>query len=378
MPDLTTIADSLNQTALTGDAGALRQLLCSTPVSPPHGQAKGVTVKKAVPALDASAIKTPGAFGKARISGPLAMIGFIQFRPVRSNTDGQEGALTFDVKYADELKTVASRNGWIPCWFLPWKSGLLVKVTIVPDNGPIPSGNAAIDALPNPRLFFTAAINGCSVFAYGNATGPTVVHAGFESNFADKTMVSRFLGGNSASMWQALLKGVTASADGLTLNVANKVRQNLGEVHRYDYIRTLNPDGTDILGTPEAQQLKQYLDTNRKDVLKVKEVNPWGSVFGVRTGNTWEMTLQRNVQIQFRMITQKGGFLGLGKKEVDIGPGVAKPKTKGLDQHAKERIKKQYESAVQTNQFISCITRSYTDFFPGAAVNHALPQVQFW
>jgi len=135
MADLVFLANRLNQTALNGTDGALVQLLRETPISPPHGQAGGLTIKKSVEALAGGKVKD--AFGKVKLSGPLAMIAFIKFRPVTSNTDGQEGALTFDIKYAVELKTTASRNGWVPCWFLPWKSGLLVKLTIAADAGPI-------------------------------------------------------------------------------------------------------------------------------------------------------------------------------------------------------------------------------------------------
>jgi len=378
MADLTALADQLNQTASTGTDAQLRQLLCETPVSPPHGQVRDVTVRKSVPAL-AKGVAPPGAFGKAKISGVLQRIVFIKFRPVTTNIDGQEGALTFDVKTAGELTTNASRNGWIACWFLPWKSGLLVKMDIEPDSGPINSGDPAIAALPNPRLFYTAAINGCSVFAYGTATGPTVVHAGFETNFADKGKVDQ-LGGNSAAMWKSLLEGVTASPDGLTLTVKPPSKPNLGEVNRYDYIRTRTADGSDPLGTADAAQLEQYLKTNRTDVLKVKEVNPWGSVFGLRTGNSWQMTLQRNVSIQYRTIRQTSGFLGLGKKDVDIGPAVQKASTKGLDAFNKKRIETNYKHALATNQFVCCVNVGHTDFFPGAQQisNHAHNQIQFW
>lgn len=377
MADLVLLAQRLNQTALTGTDGALLDLLRETPISPPHGQASGLTVKKAVTALGGS---SANAFGKAKMAGPLTMIAFIKFRPVTSNTDGQEGALTFDVKYATELKTAATRNGWVPCWFLPWKSELLVKLTIAADAGAIPSGDPTIDPLPNPRLFFTAAINGCSVFVYGAASAPSVVHAGFETNSANKEMVRDYLGGNSATMWRALLKGVTASEDGLTLVPLNKAKPNLGEVNRYDYIKTLNDDGSEVFGTPLAAQLKTFLDTHKTDKLQAKTVEAFGSVFGLRVGNAWRMTLQRNASIQYRMITQTGGFLGLGKKTVIRGPKVAKPATKGLDAADKKRVTDKHKQLLMDNQFVAAVVLGYKDFFPGdnQAVNHAHNQLMFW
>jgi len=117
-----------------------REFLCETPISPPHGDTSQWTLKakSGIPlegsglasTTDVAAKKRLLPLGKMTAASDTFRSVFIKFRPVATNTDGQIGSLTFDIKYADELLTAASRVGWLACWFLPGKSGHLLKMRI--------------------------------------------------------------------------------------------------------------------------------------------------------------------------------------------------------------------------------------------------------
>ena len=109
-----------------------RDFLCTTPISPPHGDTEkwALKAKSGIPlegstfdGMDKAKAESLAPFGKMTAPSDDLRSAFIKFRPVKSATDRQEGALTFDIKYANELKDEASRRDWLACCFLPWKSG---------------------------------------------------------------------------------------------------------------------------------------------------------------------------------------------------------------------------------------------------------------
>ena len=100
---------------------------------------------------------------------------------------------------------------------LQWK--LKIESALANANFVLGPGTTAI---PNPDIFFTAAINGCSVFVNGNAADPTVYHGGAEQNeiAAIKNQLGNtfwnMIGGNTEGMWMNLFKGF--DVDGLLEN----------------------------------------------------------------------------------------------------------------------------------------------------------------
>ena len=110
----------------------MRDFLCTTPISPPHGDTEkwALKAKSGIPlegstfdGMDKAKAESLAPLGKMTAPSDDLRSAFIKFRPVKSATDRQEGALTFDIKYANELKDEASRRDWLACCFLPWKSG---------------------------------------------------------------------------------------------------------------------------------------------------------------------------------------------------------------------------------------------------------------
>jgi hypothetical protein len=171
-----------------------------------------------------------------------------------------------------------------PAYFLPWdESGAIIKLRI-PKKG---TGEA-----PDPDIFFTAAINGCSVFIQGDADSPTVYHAGGNTGRSDHNDAARF--------WRQALANHLKSSD--TAQGRGKIQ---GEINKTHYIRT--PGTKSNLSTPQAdryeQELKERLD--KKGSFKIEMVSPWGCVFGVRTGNNWEFYLQENGTVVCHYVEKK-------------------------------------------------------------------------
>ncbi|PWR02153.1 hypothetical protein DKT77_12845 [Meridianimarinicoccus roseus] len=162
-----------------------------------------------------------------------------------------------------------------PVYFLPWdEAGAIVKLHIPPKG----THN------PDPDIFFTAAINGCSVFVQGTPDDPTVYHAGGSTNRSDKNDAARF--------WRVALRNhirnsATAQARG----------QISGEINKTHYVTT--PGTSNDSSTPTAEKYEKLLKDklNKQGSFEVREVSPWGCVFGIRTGDDWAFYLQENATV---------------------------------------------------------------------------------
>ncbi|MGH7460483.1 MAG: hypothetical protein ACREMA_05590 [Longimicrobiales bacterium] len=170
-----------------------------------------------------------------------------------------------------------------PAYFLPWdESGAIIRLRI-----PAKGANN-----PDPDVFFTAAINGCSVFIQGDPDSPTIYHAGGNTGRSDHNDAARF--------WRQALANHLKDSD--TAQARGKIE---GEVNKTHYVKT--PGTARNATTPTAEgyekELKSLLD--KKGSFQVTMVNPWGSVFGVRTGNNWEFYLQENGTVVCNYVSKK-------------------------------------------------------------------------
>jgi hypothetical protein len=171
-----------------------------------------------------------------------------------------------------------------PIYFLPWdESGAIIKLHL-PTKG---------RHVPDPDVFFTAAINGCSVFVQGDPTSPTVYHAGGNTGRSDHNDAARF--------WRHALVNHIKNSD--TAQARGKLQ---AEVNKTDYVRT--PGTQSNSSTPTADKYEQELKDrlNKKGSFTVTMVSPWGCVFGVRTGNNWEFYLQENGTVVCNYVTKAG------------------------------------------------------------------------
>lgn len=203
-------------------------------------------------------------------------------------------------------------GGWVPVWFLPWNTkGTAIRLTI-------PARTAAN---PGPDLFFTAAINGCSVFFQGTPQNPTIYHCGGDTGQGVDS-----LGG--AEFWQEVMQEFIAfdAARG-----KNKGALSANEVNKTHYIKTpgvgkglggapLRPgEGT---STPAAMAYRRWLKDENRNVLKIEEVSPWACVLGIRTGNDWQFYLQENATVRYHQLVKKHVLSKQRKTETHV---IARP-----------------------------------------------------
>jgi hypothetical protein len=325
VPASATLIAQANTTVASGNLGPIFNFLSTTPVQPPSGGLGGLTV-------DAKAKTATGGnlgdvdYAQIKLVNPMDRIAFIRFvgDPTFPET------LSFDVRYAATLQTTASRAGYIPIWFLPWQSKRVLKLKIEDYTTPTlqpygigPAPVAGIDPLPNPGIFFTAAINGCSVFAIGGTRNPSVYHGGITGSLETQMPTANFgaLGGTSEAVWHNLVEGARFdNAGNITPktpaqhahgNTKQARHPHFGEVNRSDYVAERLPSGNILsrgtlpggtapkLTTSKAVELEKKLE--KKIGITEVEVNPWGAVFGLRdsTGN-WSFYLVKNATIGYK------------------------------------------------------------------------------
>lgn len=177
----------------------------------------------------------------------------------------------------------SAANGGVPVYFLPWDSGgAIIRITI-PNKGQNPV---------DPDIFFTAAINGCSVFIQGQPDNPTIYHAGGDTEKPDAN--------DAANFWRtALVREI----------LRNPLTPNRGhvtaEVNKTEYVKTPGiAGGTTARAAQFEAWLKAKLDKTGK--FTVTMVNPWGCVMGIRTGNDWKFYLQENATVVCNHVTKAG------------------------------------------------------------------------
>ena len=256
----------------------------------------------------------------------------------------------------------------IPIYFLPWQSHQLVSITIpeyteenVVSYGRDPKTvlhgaglvenrkprDLEIDPL-SPHIFFTAAINGCSVFVTGSPRSPTITHAGISQD-------STPYGTEAELFWRDLL-------------TAHNAAQNVGagrvaEVNRKDYIT--GHGGTTWLAT----RYKTYLDRLPSNAgLKVELVRPWGAVFGIRYGRMWSFYLQENALVE-RYIVRRGTKTIKQQRQVTQTNFFGRPTGAMVAEDVEVEVQVDERFSAPTN-----VPMRVTPFFPkGAAIARPRP-----
>jgi hypothetical protein len=155
---------------------------------------------------------------------------------------------------------------WLPIHWLPWNSLNLLQYQIPP----VPSNLVEPDDEEHPRFFFTAGINGCSVFASGDARTPTVTHAGITGN----------LHVEAGKFWRSQM---------LRTKSGHSKQQITGEINSAHYMFKDAPEPKRL-----AEKYRAFLEGHTTD-FKVEIHSPFGCVFGVRYGSLWTLYLQQSV-----------------------------------------------------------------------------------
>lgn len=180
---------------------------------------------------------------------------------------------------------------WVPVYWLPWQTvGAAIRITIPQRVG----------AAPGPDIFFTAAINGCSVFFQGSAQQPTIYHAGGATEVGSNQ-------NTAAQFWQEVL------ADFVQKDQArgkNKGVVSASQIDKRQYIKTPgvgppNLGAGEGTSTMRAMAYRKWLEDTTKDVLRIEDVSPWACVMGIRTGDDWEFYIQENATVIYHQLKKE-------------------------------------------------------------------------
>lgn len=338
-----------------GSFSARKAMLTTNAVLPPSGGIKLAAIAgpnaefKDVVALD---------YSKLKIGAASDSIAFIKLRP---NEKNEVGAMTFVMKSPQDLPSVASRVGWTAVWWLPWQNSHIVKIKIrsaVTEPNIIIGGGA--DPVPNPPIFFTAAINGCSVFAVGDTQAPSMYHGGSDGPMAKRG--EHDANELTEAAWRRLLGRV-----GTVKNVKG--------IGKTDYVTELNPHPANdddrlrvggLKTTTAANNLEQ--DLLARGGLTNVTVMPFGMVFGLRDDHTnnWTMTLTKNAFVsckRMKVVSTKRLFRS--PKITNVVEGEIRNERKYDADGTLTETVVVTESAIQ-----SCHALGFQDFFPGLGAAH--------
>ncbi len=255
------------------------------PVSPANGDvSKGVsTVEWALNPLDITMDEQRGVYegatyhnvggDKTAFGQRLNMGGAIKYMVLKSAGSIYKGN-TLQGRAGEVLPILADTpqqhsEASIPIYWLPWSSLKITETTIPP----VPSNLVDPPEDEYPRFFFTAGVNGCSVFARGDATSPTIFHGGL----ADK------LTRNSKEFWRDQMRMAQTGFD---------VAKVKGEVHKGEYMLT------DDREKRAAQDFVRWMETSEPGAFTVDLLVGFGCIFGVRFGRHWTLYLQENSVLQ--------------------------------------------------------------------------------
>ncbi len=147
-------------------------------------------------------------------------------------------------------------------YYLPWKSRKVTSMVIPADS--------------DANFFFTASLSGCSVFVRGNATNPTVYHAGCEGKAKYE----------ATDLWQACVRKLGE----------NSPTPRFYGIDKHDY-RMKSSRDTGLkrdLSFDEA-----IFSHNYRGYQKLKIIQSSGCVVGVRDdGGRWDFYLQERIWYQ--------------------------------------------------------------------------------
>jgi hypothetical protein len=171
------------------------------------------------------------------------------------------------LRFAPAGEEIVNGTRSIPIYWLPWKDLKILQCKI-PE---VPRSLAGWDDEAYPRFFFTAGINGCSVFVHGDSRSPTVSHAGLENPLTRP----------AGEFW---LKQMDKTRSGF---YGSEIR---GAIHRHDYM---------FKGSGESKLATDYLQwlSMPGGNFKLEITSPFGCVFGMRFGRLWSFYLQKSVVV---------------------------------------------------------------------------------
>jgi hypothetical protein len=217
-----------------------------------------------------------------------------------------QGRSSSALQTGDRVKVTAgfhNPGNHVQAYFLPWLAGSSIRMTI-PQMGFTKPGD------PDPNVFFTAAISGCSIFFQGTRQRPTIYHCGGETNYK-KAQINEAIG-----FWEEVVAAHIDHDRNKVTGQAAHGALNAQRVNKSHYVATpgckARPDqvqGTLVkqhFTTPAALAYQRQLETRTAlTSVTIEDVSPWGCVLGRRAANgDWTFYLQENATIMYHKVSR--------------------------------------------------------------------------
>jgi len=194
------------------------------------------------------------------------------------------------------LSPLRTSEDQIPTHWLPWGKEKVVTTSIPA----VPRNLVEPDEDENPRFFFTAGINGCSVFVKGPATNPTLFHSGTQGT----------LKRDASEFW---LEQVDTATSGKAFDTSI-----FSDVDKSQYMNRQSPAVKDFIKWAQGEG-------RGGNSFTVELVNNFGCVFGMRFGHHWSFYLQEAGLISTARFVKRGDVqvtkVGGVKKYSEKGTG---------------------------------------------------------
>ena len=192
----------------------------------------------------------------------------------------------------------------VRAYWLPWQGESITELKIPKMNS---------DGKNRTRFFFTACINGCSVFIKGDPRQPTVYHAGGNTQHDDPN--------DAAAFWRDMLQSHAHTGVGPIMGEVNKTQYVLDKVtmetkkmdENFSFQQRVNH------GTALHRGFRQWLEYSTSGKFVIEEAWPEGCVMGIRANDgNWTFYLQENVVITYYALEKKSGGLFSKSKLVKL------------------------------------------------------------
>jgi hypothetical protein len=179
---------------------------------------------------------------------------------------------------------LSKKSGDTEIQFLPWMSSKIVGT----------------DVAGSPKIFFTAAVAGCSVFVVGSPANPTVFHAGIDG-MIDAKVYPAVQGDDPQAALEKMLVGAAKSKDApmfwrvlLSKLVPETLDdKDIGETNKEHYMEE-GKHGKEIY----APFLARMKDKAKTAGMTLTFSTGYGCIFGVNKGG-WKFYRQLNYVVQY-------------------------------------------------------------------------------
>lgn len=229
-------------------------------------------------------------------------------------------------------------SGLFPMFWLPYQRNSTRKMTLKDKrDAPVARREGG-----NPRVFFTSALNGCSVFIEGSREHPTVTHVNAgEFRVTEGPVDEGKTHDDRIGRTLEIERRVARLPRPSSLTTPGKVPgQTLAPAailhgHNYlpNYFRNV-PNKQNVVETAYIQQASAALGVAQANIADV-QVNHSALVFGAKSRQTdeWQFWVQQRARVQFDLV--EGGWRScyVGRKVKPFWPGNSYLHVRGNTPH---------------------------------------------